>query len=150
MSLSEAPCLLAFGLLTTYNHAYLVFVPRNTLKKPAINALLNAKLEDSDAELIRKILDRTRKEGNSAQFFLHNLLNSALIHPPCSSLTFTFFSFAVYCKPCIFSPAFFLSNNFCLFAFFIFLLFINLSFSSHVSLSQASACRPSSFGVHPN
>lgn len=128
MSLSEAPCLLAFGLLTTYNHAYLVFVPRNTLKKPAINALLNAKLEDSNAELIRKILDRTRKEGNSAQFFLHNLLNSALIHPPYSSLTFTIFLLL-----CIVNPAYFLLHFSFLITsayllFFLFLLFINLSF----------------------
>lgn len=82
--------------------------------------------------------------------FFNNLLNSPLILSFYNSLTFTYFTFAVYHKPGLFSPAFFLFNNFCLCVSLIFFLFVKFLFSACVSFNQAFAHCPSFLGVYPN
>lgn len=65
-----------------------------------------------------------KKEGNSEIFF-YNLSNSLLIPSFYNSLTFMYFQFTLYHKPDLFSPPFFLFNNFCL-CVSLFVFFLNL------------------------
>lgn len=60
-------------------------------------------------------------------YLKYNLLNFPLIPSCYNSLTFTYFTFSVYHKPGLFSPAFFLFNNFCL-CFLDFFYFLNYPF----------------------
>lgn len=82
-------------------------------------------------------------------YLKYNLLNFPLIPSCYNSLTFTYFTFSVYHKPGLFSPAFFLFNNFCL-CFLDFFKFFKLPISSCVSFNQAFAHCPSFLGVYQN